>query len=206
MGLLIKSVSPIRHPALRTDSFPAVESSFQNGNSIEKTVKKAGDLLQDLGQLRREMRDMLQVNSVLSQWQRVWIRGIKNVVKKNLEVWCQWKCCPCFYLCKKTDICSQLLEILQSLCVKGLWAWVTMSQGGCNAEALTAILPNIKQLRKGKEKKMFYLFFCLKVLDVFSAHFLLAVSLWYWSDRADVRFPCGKEVSSAYLQLILGMT
>ncbi|XP_069712844.1 protein TALPID3 isoform X4 [Phaenicophaeus curvirostris] len=50
----------VRHTALQTDLFPAFESSFQNYNSIEKTVKKADDLLQDLGQLRREMRDMLQ--------------------------------------------------------------------------------------------------------------------------------------------------
>ncbi|XP_035750238.1 protein TALPID3 [Egretta garzetta] len=49
-----------RHTALRTDSFPAVESSFQNCSSIEKTVKKADDLLQDLGQLKREMHDILQ--------------------------------------------------------------------------------------------------------------------------------------------------
>ncbi|XP_072722247.1 protein TALPID3 isoform X1 [Ciconia boyciana] len=49
-----------RHTALCTDSFPAFESSFQNCSSIEKTVKKADDLLQDLGQLRREMHDMLQ--------------------------------------------------------------------------------------------------------------------------------------------------
>ncbi|NXJ52913.1 TALD3 protein, partial [Spizaetus tyrannus] len=49
-----------RHTALRTDSFPSFESSFQNCNSIEKTVKKADDLLQDLGQLRKEMHDMLQ--------------------------------------------------------------------------------------------------------------------------------------------------
>ncbi|NXO58246.1 TALD3 protein, partial [Aramus guarauna] len=49
-----------RHTALCTDSFPAVENSFQNYNSIEKTVKKANDLLQDLGQLRREMHDVLQ--------------------------------------------------------------------------------------------------------------------------------------------------
>ncbi|XP_009947971.1 PREDICTED: protein TALPID3, partial [Leptosomus discolor] len=46
--------------ALPTDSFPAFESSFQNYSSIEKTVKKADDLLQDLGQLRRQMHDMLQ--------------------------------------------------------------------------------------------------------------------------------------------------
>ncbi|KFZ58468.1 TALPID3 protein, partial [Podiceps cristatus] len=49
-----------RHTALCTDSFPAFESSFQNCNSIEKTMKKADDLLQDLGQLRREMHGMLQ--------------------------------------------------------------------------------------------------------------------------------------------------
>lgn len=82
MRLLIKSVSPIRHPASCTDSFPPFESSFQNGNSIEKTVKKADDLLQDLGQLRREMRDMLQVKSVLSQWQSIGIRGIKKCREK----------------------------------------------------------------------------------------------------------------------------
>ncbi|PKU44765.1 talpid3 hypothetical protein [Limosa lapponica baueri] len=55
-----------RHTALRTDSFPAFESSFQNCNSIEKTVKKADDLLQDLGQLRRETHDVLQE---ASSWQ-----------------------------------------------------------------------------------------------------------------------------------------
>ncbi|KAM6068212.1 protein TALPID3 isoform 2-T2 [Theristicus caerulescens] len=49
-----------RHTALCTDPFPAFDSSFQNCSAIEKTVKKADDLLQDLGQLRREMRNMLQ--------------------------------------------------------------------------------------------------------------------------------------------------
>ncbi|KAM6274036.1 protein TALPID3 [Porphyrio hochstetteri] len=49
-----------RHTALGTDSFPTVESSFQNCNPVEKTVKKANDLLQDLGHLRREMHDVLQ--------------------------------------------------------------------------------------------------------------------------------------------------
>ncbi|NXC37930.1 TALD3 protein, partial [Penelope pileata] len=49
-----------RPTALQTDSCPAFESSFQNCNSVEKTVKKADDLLQDLGQLRKEMHDMLQ--------------------------------------------------------------------------------------------------------------------------------------------------
>lgn len=67
MRLLIKSVSPTRHNALCTDSFPTFESSLQNCNSIEKTVKKADDLLQDLGQLRKEMHDMLQVKPMLCQ-------------------------------------------------------------------------------------------------------------------------------------------
>ncbi|NWU18626.1 TALD3 protein, partial [Cephalopterus ornatus] len=45
-----------RHNALPTEPVPA----FESYSSIEKTVKKADDLLQDLGQLRREMHDMLQ--------------------------------------------------------------------------------------------------------------------------------------------------
>ncbi|XP_061854074.1 protein TALPID3 isoform X3 [Colius striatus] len=49
-----------RNTALRTESFPAFENFFQNCSSIEKTVEKADDLLQDLGQLRREMHEMLQ--------------------------------------------------------------------------------------------------------------------------------------------------
>ncbi|XP_030338931.1 protein TALPID3 isoform X3 [Strigops habroptila] len=48
-----------RHSALHTDSVSAVES-FQNCSSIEKTVKKADDLLQDLDHLRRKMHDMLE--------------------------------------------------------------------------------------------------------------------------------------------------
>ncbi|KFW81664.1 TALPID3 protein, partial [Manacus vitellinus] len=45
-----------RHSALHTEPVPA----FESYSSIEKTVKKADDLLQDLGQLRREMHNMLQ--------------------------------------------------------------------------------------------------------------------------------------------------
>ncbi|XP_027572942.2 protein TALPID3 isoform X4 [Pipra filicauda] len=45
-----------RHNALHTEPVPA----FESYSSIEKTVKKADDLLQDLGQLRREMHNMLQ--------------------------------------------------------------------------------------------------------------------------------------------------
>ncbi|XP_075283093.1 protein TALPID3 isoform X4 [Opisthocomus hoazin] len=65
-----------RHTALHADSFPAFESSFQNRSSIEKTVKKAEDLLQDLGQLRREMHDMLQeANS--------WKSGMNDLIKSK---------------------------------------------------------------------------------------------------------------------------
>ncbi|NXP82192.1 TALD3 protein, partial [Ramphastos sulfuratus] len=49
-----------RHTALQTDRFPALESSSHNGSSVEKTVKKADDLLEDLGRLRKEMHNMLQ--------------------------------------------------------------------------------------------------------------------------------------------------
>ncbi|KAM9147316.1 protein TALPID3 isoform 5-T6 [Pangshura tecta] len=49
-----------RPPALRTGSFPAFEGPLQDYNSINKTVKKAEDVLQDLGQLKREMHGMLQ--------------------------------------------------------------------------------------------------------------------------------------------------
>uniref|UniRef100_A0A452HM95 Uncharacterized protein n=1 Tax=Gopherus agassizii TaxID=38772 RepID=A0A452HM95_9SAUR len=49
-----------RPPALQTDSFPAFEGPLQDYNSINKTVKKAEDVLQDLGQLKREMHGMLQ--------------------------------------------------------------------------------------------------------------------------------------------------
>ncbi|KFV09680.1 TALPID3 protein, partial [Tauraco erythrolophus] len=64
------------HSALHTGSFPAFESSFQNCNSIEKTVKKADDLIQDLGQLRREMRDMLQEASS-------WKSDMNNLIKSK---------------------------------------------------------------------------------------------------------------------------
>ncbi|KAM6392969.1 protein TALPID3 isoform 2-T2 [Pluvialis apricaria] len=73
-----------RHAALRTDSFPAFESSFQNCNSIEKTMKKADDLLQDLGQLRREMHDMLQeANSWKSDMNDI-IKSKKHAVASDL--------------------------------------------------------------------------------------------------------------------------
>ncbi|XP_053925156.1 protein TALPID3 isoform X3 [Cuculus canorus] len=69
----------IRHTALQTDSFPAFESFFQNYDSFEKTVKKADDLLQDLGQLRREMRDVLQEASS-------WKSGMNDFKTKNPTV------------------------------------------------------------------------------------------------------------------------
>ncbi|KFV98284.1 TALPID3 protein, partial [Eurypyga helias] len=65
-----------RYTALRTDSLPAFESSFQNCNSVEKTAKKIDDLLQDLGQLRREMHDILQeANS--------WKSGMNDLIKSQ---------------------------------------------------------------------------------------------------------------------------
>ncbi|KFO74631.1 TALPID3 protein, partial [Cuculus canorus] len=69
----------VRHTALQTDSFPAFESFFQNYDSFEKTVKKADDLLQDLGQLRREMRDVLQEASS-------WKSGMNDFKTKNPAV------------------------------------------------------------------------------------------------------------------------
>uniref|UniRef100_A0A8C5TPJ1 KIAA0586 n=1 Tax=Malurus cyaneus samueli TaxID=2593467 RepID=A0A8C5TPJ1_9PASS len=45
-----------RHSALPADSIPA----FESYTSIEKTVQKADDLLQDLAQLRREMHKILK--------------------------------------------------------------------------------------------------------------------------------------------------
>ncbi|KFQ68577.1 TALPID3 protein, partial [Phaethon lepturus] len=65
-----------RRTALHTESFPAFESSFQNCNSIEKTVKKADDLLQDLSQLRREMHDMLQEADL-------WKSDMNDLIKKK---------------------------------------------------------------------------------------------------------------------------
>ncbi|XP_035184067.1 protein TALPID3 isoform X3 [Oxyura jamaicensis] len=49
-----------RPTALHVDSCPAFERPFQNCSSIEKTVKKADDLLEDLGQLRKQMHNIVQ--------------------------------------------------------------------------------------------------------------------------------------------------
>ncbi|KAM6075263.1 protein TALPID3 isoform 2-T2 [Chlamydotis macqueenii] len=75
-----------RHTALHTDSFPAFESSFQNCRSMEKTVKKADDLLQDLGQLRREMHDMLQeANSWKSDMNEL-IKSKNPAIASDLQI------------------------------------------------------------------------------------------------------------------------
>uniref|UniRef100_A0A8D0HM77 KIAA0586 n=1 Tax=Sphenodon punctatus TaxID=8508 RepID=A0A8D0HM77_SPHPU len=50
-----------RSDALQRESFPTFRSSIQAFNPIEKRVKKADAVLHDLGQLKREMRDILQV-------------------------------------------------------------------------------------------------------------------------------------------------
>ncbi|KAM7164753.1 protein TALPID3 isoform 2-T5 [Macrochelys suwanniensis] len=103
-----------RPAALQTDSIPAFESPLQDFNSINKTVKKAEDVLQDLGQLKREMHGMLQPTnpvvapslaechqvskpsilqtvkapkSVLKDAERI-LRGVQNnkkVLEENLE-------------------------------------------------------------------------------------------------------------------------
>ncbi|XP_068005077.1 protein TALPID3 isoform X2 [Melanerpes formicivorus] len=49
-----------RNTALHADTCSAPESSFQNGSSVERVVKKADDLLTDLGRLRQEMHNVLQ--------------------------------------------------------------------------------------------------------------------------------------------------
>ncbi|XP_016154278.1 PREDICTED: protein TALPID3 isoform X3 [Ficedula albicollis] len=65
-----------RPSALPADSIP----SFVSYNSIEKTVQKADDLLQDLGKLRREMHNILQGASS-------WKSEVKDLIKsKNLLV------------------------------------------------------------------------------------------------------------------------
>ncbi|XP_053104548.1 protein TALPID3 isoform X2 [Hemicordylus capensis] len=46
--------------AVQMEPFPAFKSSAQDLNSVERTVKKADSVLHDLGQLKREMHDMLQ--------------------------------------------------------------------------------------------------------------------------------------------------
>ncbi|NXQ43272.1 TALD3 protein, partial [Catharus fuscescens] len=65
-----------RHNALPADSIP----SFVSYNSIEKTVQKADDLLQDLGKLRREMHNILQGASS-------WKSDMTDLIKsKNLPL------------------------------------------------------------------------------------------------------------------------
>uniref|UniRef100_A0A8C3B653 KIAA0586 n=1 Tax=Cairina moschata TaxID=8855 RepID=A0A8C3B653_CAIMO len=49
-----------RPTASHVDSCPAFERPFQNCSSIEKTVKKTEDLLEDLGQLREQMHNIVQ--------------------------------------------------------------------------------------------------------------------------------------------------
>ncbi|KFV74764.1 TALPID3 protein, partial [Dryobates pubescens] len=49
-----------RNTAVHADTCPALESNFQDGSSVERVVKKADDLLTDLGRLRQEMHNVLQ--------------------------------------------------------------------------------------------------------------------------------------------------
>lgn len=84
MKLTIMNISPIRPTALHVDSCPAFERPFQNCSSIEKTVKKTEDLLEDLGQLREQMHNIVQVKYIVLECPRVCIRGIK-IDEKNLQ-------------------------------------------------------------------------------------------------------------------------
>ncbi|XP_019335547.1 protein TALPID3 isoform X4 [Alligator mississippiensis] len=59
-----------------TGSFPAFEGPSQDFNPVEKTVKKADNLLQDLGQLKREMQGMLQEA-------KTWKSSMNDFVKPN---------------------------------------------------------------------------------------------------------------------------
>ncbi|XP_025062932.1 protein TALPID3 isoform X6 [Alligator sinensis] len=59
-----------------TGSFPAFEGSSQDFSPVEKTVKKADNLLQDLGQLKREMQGMLQEA-------KTWKSSMNDFVKPN---------------------------------------------------------------------------------------------------------------------------
>ncbi|XP_039924215.1 protein TALPID3 isoform X3 [Hirundo rustica] len=72
-----------RHKALRANSNP-----FESYNSIEKTVQKADDLLQDLGKLRREMHNILQGASPwksdtndLTKGPNPWKSDVNDVIK-----------------------------------------------------------------------------------------------------------------------------
>ncbi|KFO89286.1 TALPID3 protein, partial [Buceros rhinoceros silvestris] len=69
------------HTALRSDSFPPPESSFQNGSAAEKVLK---NLRQDLGQCRKEVHDLLQkLNSWKSEMNDL-IKPKKPVVTSDL--------------------------------------------------------------------------------------------------------------------------
>ncbi|XP_054827230.1 protein TALPID3 isoform X2 [Eublepharis macularius] len=49
-----------RPDALKTEPFPIFKNPVEDFNPVERTVRKADDVLRDLGQLRRDMQDILQ--------------------------------------------------------------------------------------------------------------------------------------------------
>uniref|UniRef100_H9GLI0 KIAA0586 n=1 Tax=Anolis carolinensis TaxID=28377 RepID=H9GLI0_ANOCA len=57
---ILLSRSSVQEP----EPFCAFKSTNQNLNPVERTVQKAGDVLRDLGQLKREMHDILQLQQL----------------------------------------------------------------------------------------------------------------------------------------------
>ncbi|XP_066468516.1 protein TALPID3 isoform X2 [Tiliqua scincoides] len=65
-----------RSNAPQIEPFPAFKNTLQDLNPVERTVKKANDVLQDLGQLKREMNDILQ-------GAKEWKSDMDNLMKKE---------------------------------------------------------------------------------------------------------------------------
>ncbi|XP_067410975.1 protein TALPID3 isoform X2 [Emydura macquarii macquarii] len=70
--------------ALQTDSVPAFEGPLQDFNPVHKTVKKAEDVLQDLGQLKREMHGMLQEAKAWKSDMNDFVKSTNSVAAPSL--------------------------------------------------------------------------------------------------------------------------
>nr|XP_038036321.1 protein TALPID3 isoform X2 [Anas platyrhynchos] len=73
-----------RPTALHVDSCPAFERPFQNCSSIEKTVKKTEDLLEDLGQLREQMHNIVQEADLWKSDMNDLIKSKKTAIASDL--------------------------------------------------------------------------------------------------------------------------
>uniref|UniRef100_A0A8C8RAG5 KIAA0586 n=1 Tax=Pelusios castaneus TaxID=367368 RepID=A0A8C8RAG5_9SAUR len=71
--------------ALRTDPVPAFEGPLQDFNPIHKTVKKAEDVLQDLGHLKREMHGMLQEAKTWKSDMNDFVKSANPIVAPSLS-------------------------------------------------------------------------------------------------------------------------